>query len=183
MQDLNKTIAENLLTLRKQKGLSLSGLSEATGVSKSMLGQIERAESNPTVTTLWKIAKGLNISFSSLVEHEKKPFKVVRQKNIIPIIGDEQEYKVYTIFPFDEQRKIEVFDVHFSPGCILKSESHINEVFEYVLVYKGSLEITIEDKSIKLLTNDAIKFYADKSHIYKNISKGTTKMHNIIFYG
>ena len=67
MDVVQKTIAKNLLKIRKEKGLSLEKTAELTGVSKAMLGQIERNESNPTVSTLWKIAKGLKISFSSLL--------------------------------------------------------------------------------------------------------------------
>ncbi|STU41010.1 Cro/CI family transcriptional regulator [Klebsiella pneumoniae] len=51
-------LAATLKTLRQQRGWSLSRLAEETGVSKAMLGQIERNESSPTVATLWKIATG-----------------------------------------------------------------------------------------------------------------------------
>ena len=57
-------LAATLKHLRQQRGWSLSRLAEETGVSKAMLGQIERNESSPTVATLWKIATGLNVPFS-----------------------------------------------------------------------------------------------------------------------
>ena len=57
-------LATTLKSLRQQRGWSLSRLAEETGVSKAMLGQIERNESSPTVATLWKIATGLNVAFS-----------------------------------------------------------------------------------------------------------------------
>ncbi|SIE94010.1 transcriptional regulator [Mycobacteroides abscessus subsp. abscessus] len=59
MDNIHKNIGENLRNIRRSRGLSLDMAAEATGVSKAMLGQIERGESNPTVTTLWKIASGL----------------------------------------------------------------------------------------------------------------------------
>ena len=62
MDDINKIVAENLREIRRLRKLSLDGLAELTGVSKSMLGQIEREESNPTLQTLWKIAAGLRVS-------------------------------------------------------------------------------------------------------------------------
>ena len=60
-------LAATLKTLRQQRGWSLSRLAEETGVSKAMLGQIERNESSPTVATLWKIATGLNVAFSTFI--------------------------------------------------------------------------------------------------------------------
>lgn len=60
-------LAATLKHLRQQRGWSLSRLAEETGVSKAMLGQIERNESSPTVATLWKIATGLNVPFSAFI--------------------------------------------------------------------------------------------------------------------
>ena len=52
MTQLDKNIALNLKRIRKSKNMSLDMLAERTGVSKSTLGQIERGESNPTVSTI-----------------------------------------------------------------------------------------------------------------------------------
>ena len=65
MDAMSSRISENLRQIRKEKKLSLDSMAEQTGVSKSMLGQIERGESSPTVATLWKIATGLHISFTA----------------------------------------------------------------------------------------------------------------------
>lgn len=66
MENLARFLSTTLKQLRQQRGWSLSRLAEATGVSKAMLGQIERNESSPTVATLWKIATGLNVPFQHL---------------------------------------------------------------------------------------------------------------------
>ena len=68
MIEIQKVIAKNFATLRKQRGLSLEKVSELTRVSKAMLSQIEKAKSNPSVSTLWKIANGLNVSFSTFMK-------------------------------------------------------------------------------------------------------------------
>ena len=52
MDAMSSMISANLKRIRKEKKLSLDAVSEMTGVSKSMLGQIERGESSPTVATL-----------------------------------------------------------------------------------------------------------------------------------
>lgn len=64
--DITQHPATTLKALRQARGWSLSKLAEETGVSKAMLGQIERNESSPTVSTLWKIATGLNVPFRRL---------------------------------------------------------------------------------------------------------------------
>lgn len=54
---INTVIAKNLNRLRNERNLSLGQLAELSGVSKVMLSQIEKGDSNPTVNTIWKIAK------------------------------------------------------------------------------------------------------------------------------
>ena len=67
MNDLSGVVGENLKRLRAERGLSLDALARESGVSKSRLGQIERGEANPSISTLWQIAKALKVEFSVLV--------------------------------------------------------------------------------------------------------------------
>ena len=53
-------IGKHLKNIRQNRELSLDEAAEMTGVSKPMLGQVERGQSSPTITTLWKIATGLS---------------------------------------------------------------------------------------------------------------------------
>ena len=77
MQEIHLVIAKNLRSLRESKKLSLEKVAELTGVSKTMIGQIERGESAPTITTIWKIANGLKISFTSLINQPQPDTKIV----------------------------------------------------------------------------------------------------------
>lgn len=68
MQTVDYFVATALKNLRRQRQLSLAQCAALTGVSKAMLGQIERNESGPTVATLWKIADGLQVPFSWFIQ-------------------------------------------------------------------------------------------------------------------
>ncbi len=63
--------------------MSLDNVANMTGVSKSMLGQIERGESSPTVATLWKIATGLHISFTALLEGDTMETEIIHKKTFV----------------------------------------------------------------------------------------------------
>lgn len=95
-------LAATLKTLRQQRGWSLSRLAEETGVSKAMLGQIERNESSPTVATLWKIATGLNVPFSAFI---------VPDASAAPSAFDPQQQAmvVTPVFPWDPKRALTIF--------------------------------------------------------------------------
>ncbi|MEB9453351.1 helix-turn-helix transcriptional regulator, partial [Bacillus cereus] len=69
MEEIQLILAKNLKSIREKEKLSLEKVSQLTGVSKTMIGQIERGESSPTLTTIWKIANGLKVSFTSLINN------------------------------------------------------------------------------------------------------------------
>jgi len=94
VENLNSIIADNFKAIRIQRGLSLDNVASLTGVSKSMLGQIERGESNPTIATLWKIANGLKVSFSSLVQRPVEENKVIYRSDVAPISFEGSRYLV-----------------------------------------------------------------------------------------
>ena len=77
MENINSVVADNLKRLRDERKLSLEATAKLSGVSKSMLGQIERGEANPTVSTVWKIAGGLKISFTDLMTRPEKDYETV----------------------------------------------------------------------------------------------------------
>ncbi len=91
--NLNNIIAGNLKRLRNERQLSLSKLSDICGVSKVMLGQIERGESNPTINTIWKIAGGLRVPYTSLIDEPIKNDILIKKKILstknLPIINIE----------------------------------------------------------------------------------------------
>lgn len=182
MDDINFIIGNNLNNYRKNKGLSLDKLAEISGVSKGMLGQIERGETNPSVSTLWKIANGLHVSFTSLLETEPSELVIIKKDKVCPIIEIDNKYKVYPIFPFDSNKRFETFIADLDIGCIHKSEAHEKGVEEYIHVSKGSFELLIKGTRYLLQEGDSIRFFADKSHEYKNLSKSLTRLYIVIYY-
>lgn len=63
---LHRMIGGSIRTLRKERGLTLKQLSRRTGLSVSLLSQIERAESSASVSSLHKIARALRVKLTAL---------------------------------------------------------------------------------------------------------------------
>jgi len=182
LKDFNSIIGKNLNNIRKQKNLSLDKVALLTGVSKGMLAQIEKGVSNPTVTTLWKIATGLNTSFSYFMEEECNGIFYVSHNDIKPITESDEKMRVYPLFPFDNSRRFEVFTIELEPGCNHQSLPHNEGIEEYVVVTSGEIEVIIEDSTYKLTYGDAIRYFANKPHCYKNTSNETVNFQHIIYY-
>jgi transcriptional regulator with XRE-family HTH domain len=182
MKDLNLIIGNKLKDIRNKRNLSLDEVARLTGVSKAMLGQIERGKSNPTVSTLWKIATGLKISFSVFIDENQDDLKVIDQKDISPIIEDNNRMKLYPIFPFDANKGFEIFTIELEPGCNHISTPHNEGVEEYIIVTEGQIEININSKKFILGKGNSMRFMANSPHSYKNINQGRSVFQNIILY-
>jgi transcriptional regulator with XRE-family HTH domain len=175
-------IGHNLQRIRKQRGLSLDKVASATHVSKGMLHQIERGEVTPTVTTVWKIATGLNISFSSLLKEEKTAVSIVSPGLQPDITEDEGRCKVYLLFPFDPQTLMEIFTIVLSPGANYCSSPHNDGVLEYITVQSGSFTIQVKEEIYSLGKGEAIRFTGNVPHCYKNLSAQETTIQVIMHY-
>ncbi|NUU62309.1 helix-turn-helix domain-containing protein [Paenibacillus agri] len=178
--NINISISKNVSRIRKERKLSLDQTAELTGVSKAMLGQIERGETNPTVTTLWKIANGLHVSFSSLIKEEAPLVTVVSKKNAIT--EDDGNYRVHSLFPFDSKKQFEIYSIELEPGCSHESEAHYDGVEEYVLVSEGVLELSMEREQYIIEPEMSVMFQANRPHTYRNVGTSTVKFFNIIHY-
>jgi DNA-binding NtrC family response regulator len=65
-EELHRNIGSAIRDLRKKRTLTLKQLAKRTGLSVSLLSQIERAESSASVTSLYKIAHALKIRLPEL---------------------------------------------------------------------------------------------------------------------
>ena len=91
MENLNKNLAENLNKIRVERHLSLDKVAQLTEISKSMLGQIEREETNPSISTVWKIANGLKIPLTRLIETTLPEKRLIKKEDIPPLFEDEKK--------------------------------------------------------------------------------------------
>lgn len=92
-------IGENLKNIRKSMGLSLDAVSSMTGVSKTMLSQIERSESVPTLATVSKIANGLKIRFDNLLTSPQSLYCDIKYiENISPVVDNDGKKSCFTVF-------------------------------------------------------------------------------------
>lgn len=173
--DIASHLAATLRQLRQARGWSLSQTAENTGVSKAMLGQIERGESSPTVATLWKIATGFQVPFSAFIEPQ-------------PIAGHpgydagDRAMVVVPLFPWDEQLRFDLFAITLAPGAASHSSPHEQGVVEHVVVIEGELALQTDDGWRTLAAGQGLRFAGDRPHSYRNDRSGACLFHSLIHY-
>lgn len=180
--NVNEVIARNVKALRQKKKLSLDNVAKLTGVSKSMLGQIERREANPTISVLWKIAYGLKVSFTALVETTEQDITVVRAHDTVPLPEDGGKFITRPVFHFDENRRFETYHVAMEPNSRLDSLAHLPGTEETITVFTGKVRITVDEQEFTLDKGDSIRYKADVPHCYTNDEKERAELSLIIYY-
>lgn len=148
--DITNRIASNAKRLREQKKLTLDAAANLTGVSRSMLAQIEKGEVNPTISVLWKIANGYKVSFTSLVEDQGEAVCVIRGNDMEPLKEDSGRYRNYPVFAFDERKLFETYRIVIDPNGTLSAQPHLKGAEEYITVFCGQVEIHVAEESFLL---------------------------------
>ena len=183
MQQLYKHISLTLKALRKVRGWSLDEAANATGVSKAMLGQIEREESSPTMATLWKISTGFQTSFSLFIEEHHAKKAVRRSGKTQSIHPTDEKIRIMTLFPFDKTLHCEMFLIELLPLCEHLSSPHEKGVIEHVIVAKGSVQILVKGCWETVNEGEGLRFDAHQPHGYRNLHPTQVAcIHNVIHY-
>lgn len=179
--DVNKIIAQNVKKLREKRKLTLDAASEITGVSRSMLAQIEKGDVNPTISVLWKIANGYKVSFTSIIEEPpQETVSVLRA--VEPLLEDGGRYLNYPAFAFDEEKQFETYRIVIKPQGSLSAQPHLKGAQEYITVFAGQAEITVAGQTYNLMEGDSIRFKADVPHAYYNGGSTDTVLSMLIYY-
>lgn len=169
MAQIDKNIASNLKRIRKSRNMSLDMLAEETGVSKSMLGQIERGESNPTVSTISKIVEGLKVPFEELI-YKKEETIMMPSLDDAPVYKEKDDaYSIHIMLPYDSGRNFEVYQGSIKPDAVFRESAKGENTWEFVTVLKGEVELKIDEEDFHIPENASFYFSCDREHSYHNV--------------
>jgi transcriptional regulator with XRE-family HTH domain len=173
-----------LRSIRHDLGWSLDQTAERTGVSKAMLGQIERGESTPTVATLWKIATGLRVPMTALLEEDRDEGDMLlfRDANSLRVRPSQEGMQRALLFPYEARFGFELYELIFAPDFQSISDPHDIGVVEHVTVLSGEVELLVEEEWRRLTVGQSLRFAADRRHGYRNRTRSEAVVMDIIHY-
>ena len=180
--EINQIVGQNLKRIRIEKHLTLEQLEKLTDVSKGMLSQIEKGTTNPTINTIWKLAEGLNISYSTLLDTFNENPQVIRKEEAIHQISNDGFYQLWGYFTGNRQRNFELFQMMLEPNKFYTSIGHSKKSEEYILVTKGKLSLSVAGKKYVLKEQDALNFVATTEHTYSNLGEEQVQATIINYY-
>ncbi len=181
MKEINAVVATNIKRIRKEKQLTLQELSLLCDVSVSMIGGIEREESNPTINVLQKIANGLKLPLQFLIKDNSEYLSVVTY-NERAVKKKTDFYLATSIFEYNEKYGFEVLELEIEPNGNGATTGHVKGVIEFIIVTEGQVKLEVEGKNVVLEKGDALRFEADKPHVIWNAQEEVANVMNIIYY-
>jgi transcriptional regulator with XRE-family HTH domain len=161
--DIHDRLAASLKAARKARGLSLDAVAKLSGVSRSMVSQIERGESSPTVATLWNLTQALQVDFAGLLEGRTRPGIEVTRAAAAPVI-ERGGVRIRILSPAEAVGENEVYDLQFSAGAALVSDPHGPGCREHLTVIDGRLRVTSGEEAEALGAGDVARYPADRPH-------------------
>lgn len=175
--ELNRAVAENIKRIRKNKKMSMERTAAEAGVSRSMLGQIERGEANPSVAILGKIASALKVPAEVLLENDDFTSLVLsREVDNKPTRLDAGKVVLRPSFSYDDTTRQESFflDLYImgcyepetgAPGCIC-----------HAILVSGTVMLRAEGQEFTLMERDALRFAADRPYSFRNMTNATARL-------
>lgn len=179
---------ENLCTrvteLRKRNKLTLEQLATASGVSRSMLSQIERRNANPTLAVTARIAQAFGISIGELVDPDwaASNIEVVRGNDPNAQFRADKDCKIRTLSPLHMEKNIEFYEIHLEPKAKLASAPHYEGTTELLTVASGRAKVRSGSSEHDLEEHDSAHYRADLDHAIENTGDTVLACYLVVTY-
>lgn len=173
-------LGRKLRQLRLRKKIGLVDLGKHTGLSASMLSQLENGKLTPTLPTLARIAMVFDVGLDHFFSDRKKNalFNVVRagERMKFPERADAPEPAwFFECLAFSSQQKsMQAYLATFEPRPADRVVEHVHEGAEFIYVLEGELGVRYADEEYPLKAGDSVYFDGSQPHGYRGI-EGASK--------
>lgn len=172
--------------LREAMGHSLRDLSDRSGVSPTMLSQVERGATSPTLAVATKIAAGLDLSLSQLLRLDETPHVVVGRR-AEHRRHERGGHRIEELTPPLPGLRADVSTHELDSGAITgepgDSPMHEPGSRETAVVLDGRLVLVFGPENYMLEPGDSVTFDADLPHHFENQSEEPTRFVAVIAAG
>jgi XRE family transcriptional regulator, regulator of sulfur utilization len=173
-QVLSGQLGKTIQRLRKAYNLSLSELAEQSGVAKSIISQIERNETNPTLATIWRLSQALDVSIERvLASSEDEPFLEKTSRIDTPvIISDDGKCRLSIIGWIKTVEWLQWYDFYGEPGGVLESDPHQRGSIESLSILSGEVEVEAGGIVERAGAGETLRYRCDRPHVIRVLGQG-----------
>jgi len=168
-------IGAALASLRETRALSMDALSKRSGVSKSMLSQIERQRANPTVAVVWRLANALGVPLTQLLGSieagDSAAIQPVRGPSVPVMRSKDGKCELRVVSPVELAGRFEWYQLIMQPGGVLASEAHTAGTREHLTVVAGRIEVRSGNRQALGAALDTLRYPAAVAHQLRNVGR------------
>ncbi len=179
-------VGDTLAALRQSQSLSLDELSRRAGVSKSMLSQIERAQTNPTVAVIWRLSNALGVSMGDLLGGIPRPgepsIAVVPVHATPSLRSPDGLCELRILGPIELAGQFEWYALALQVGGALQSQAHERGTREHLTALTGLLEVSAGDERKRLKHGETARYAVDRPHAIHNVGKTPASAWLVVVY-
>ncbi|CAA2099636.1 HTH-type transcriptional regulator SutR [Methylobacterium bullatum] len=176
-QVLSGQLGKTIQRLRKAYNLSLSELAEQSGVAKSIISQIERNETNPTLATIWRLSQALDVSIERvLATSDEEPFIEKTSRADTPILlSDDGKIRLAIVGWIKTVEWLQWYEVTADPGGVLDSDPHQRGSVESLTVTEGALEVEVAGTFQRARVGETLRYRCDRPHTVRCVGTEPAK--------
>lgn len=181
---INENLGRRVKKLRADRGWSLEELATASGVSKSMLSEIERERANPTLSVTYRIATAFDLSLQDLLENSEpaSTIQTIRADDRSLIFRSDTQCQLRTLSPLNLEKDVEFYELRLPVGGALRSQPHMDGTREFLTVEEGSVELRSGNSTEILAKGDSATYRADVTHAIINTGKREAVLFLVAIY-
>ena len=161
-------VGGRLRQLREAQGHSIRELARRSSLSANALSLIERGRTSPSVSTLYKISKALEVPitafFETLEEKSEVVFRKAAERTRVPFTRGLWEGLGGESFI----GRVEPFALTLESGANSGPNPVIHTGHEFVVCLRGQLEYQVEHEVFPLEAGDTLLFAANLNHRWRN---------------
>ena len=183
-ESLHRDLGSRLKHLRAARGWSLEALAHASGVSRSMLSQIEREQANPTLAVTLRIARAFGLSLGELLEAPGagSAITVIRADDHAFHYRSDKDCRIRTLSPLNLEKDVEFYEVRLQPGGALRSSPHFEGTREFLTVQKGRVRVESAADAEELGPGASASYRADVAPAIINAGRSEAVVFLIVIY-
>ena len=167
-------LASAVRTERERSGLSLSELARRAGLAKSSLSQLEAAQGNPGVETVWALATALGVPFSALIDPPQPERALIRAGEGEATLSDSAEYAALVLSHSPPHVRRDLYRIDAEPGAVKVSDPHAAGTVEHVVIVRGRARAGVTDDPVELGPGDYLRYPGDVEHVFEALEAGTS---------
>lgn len=169
-------IGKLVKSARKAHGLTLEGVAERSGVSRSMLSAIERGTVNPTFSIVWALTQALGLDLASFDGgRQEDPIEHVHNYSTPVRRSADGKCELFMLSPRRTVLPVEWYRLQMQPHSCLDSKAHAHGTFEHLTCLTGALSVVVDERAVHAEAGDTLRYRADRPHRIDNTHDGETQ--------